>query len=240
MTTVEPKVTREDRAGGDEAEIETHPAYGQVSINRIQGRVKLYGSAIDHHDSFLVLKIYRSERGHSLSRDWHHPRGMLIEVAMSHAQFAEMITTPNMAEGIPCTIQRLAGKSVPGLAETVKTEARKISDGFKDGLSGLVASIRRAKNSIDNLLDTKKSISKGDRETIRRALSKILQEVELNTPFVLDQFHEAMEKTVLHSKAEVEAMIMTAVNKLGLDSLKDIGRALSAADQKRLGTGDEL
>ena len=221
--TEKPKITREVGAGGWQEEVETHPAYGQISISRCTGEAKLFGSALDKHSSYISLTIRHSKRHHHLHRDWYHPRDPITEVVMSHAQFAELITTLNMGGGTPCTIRTLPGHiRVPGIPYETKTEASKVVDGFKDGQAELVKALRALVADAVVLLGKKGAIGKRDRSDLMAILEYVLREVEANRPFAVQSFQEAAEKVVTQSKAEVEAMLTMSLHKLGLEKLEDL------------------
>ena len=49
-----------------------------------------------------------------LSHDWHHEREQYIEVAMSEAQWATLVSSLN-STAIPCTLTYLMGKCIDRL-----------------------------------------------------------------------------------------------------------------------------
>lgn len=232
---IKPTVTSEVKHGSGEVEVERHPAYAQIRISRVQGSNKLYGSALDRHEGYMTISIRHSERYHDLSRDWLYGHGEIIEVALSAAQFADLITTPNIGMGVPCTLQFHSSEpgpgNVPGIDWETETEARKVVDGFKkrqtDFVKTLKAMVKRGKALLD-----KKSVNKGDRESLRDILDHVLREVESNRPFIIKQFQEAAEKVVSQGKAEVEAFVTQAVTRLGLTKLSEL-QALAAGEQPR-------
>jgi hypothetical protein len=93
----------------------THPSYGHAAFTRVTGGIgRLYGSAITDHGSCVELKISTSElvRDRGLSYEHYYARDRIITVMFSEAQFATLITTMNVSEGAPCTINRREGKAV--------------------------------------------------------------------------------------------------------------------------------
>jgi len=217
-------------------EVETHPAYGACMVSRVTGQIKLHGSALDQHGSFIVLTVRKAERIHHLHQDWHHPTDVLIEVAMSHAQFAEMITTPNIGSGIPCTIQSFGGKRVSAISFETETEAKKVVEGFREHQEEFVAGMRERLDKVAGILE-KKSINKADRKEIMSVLESAVTEMSSNQPFVVEQFQRAAEKVVTQGKTELDAMVSGAVNRLGLKSLKQLAEAASDQDVPQLAEG---
>lgn len=197
----------------------THESYGLIGISRYTGGDDvLFGSSIKHRNG-ISLHISTAEHTRDLSHDWYYARKKLIEVNMSPSQFAELITTPNVGMGVPCTIRQFNGQGMENppfehRAETFRQEFQERVDKVADGGTLYM------KEALD-LLESKPTITKGDRETIKNALRMLMQEVRSNLPFVQKQFQEQMDKTVAEAKAEVEAFVEHKVRSLGLEAIKE-------------------
>lgn len=205
----------------DKEEVFTHESYGMVGLSRCTGRVRLFGSAIPYHDNFIALRIHHAERTHTLARDWYRAQTItpIIEVFISAAQFADMITSMNMGEGVPCTIKyldRVRLEEPPDL----ETEAEKVQTDFKDDIREVAAKLKEARSEVEELL-SKKSLNKGDRAKIQEKFDGIVRHVASNVPFVLESFQEATEKVVTHAKAEVEAFTTTRIMAAGMAAIKN-------------------
>ena len=205
-----------------EGSVEKHPAFVQVSFSRRQGRPgKLYGSNLDNHQSYITLTISNSERNHSSSHDWYFGRKPICEVDFSAAQFAELITTLNVGSGVPATLRYIEGRgSVPGLPDTVKTEAERIEDTFNKNLEDSVSQLEQYEKDIRALLE-KKSLTKKDRESIKIMVSKARRVFTDSAPFAVSSMVEAKETVVQSAKAEVESFMMNAITKAGLKTLRE-------------------
>ena len=96
-----------------ELERAKHPSYGQLSITRVNSshHQTLYGSPIKH-DSFISMRLHESEVYRENGVERHHAGTCLVEVNMSEAQFAQLITTLNIGGGTPVTISRIDGKNI--------------------------------------------------------------------------------------------------------------------------------
>ena len=134
MRKREPVIRSEtpDDALGDYRE--KHPAFGQVSIHRVNhGPTKfaLYGAASEHHMTTVRLVVSKSERAHNLSRDWYFSKGDLVEIEMTSLQFADLLTSFNMGSGVPCTTRYAGGETTPDIPVDDTTEIGRIKDGFK-------------------------------------------------------------------------------------------------------------
>jgi hypothetical protein len=201
-------------------EIFLHESYGMVGLSRCTGRQRLFGSAIPYHDHFITLRVHRAKRSHHLSRDWYTSRGLpIVEVFISAAQFADMITSMNIGEGVPCTIKSVEGQRLEDPPD-LETEAEKVQVDFKGDLQEIVTELKAAQTEVTTIL-AKKLLNKGDRAKIQAKFDKIVQHMRSNVPFVLESFQEATERTVTHAKAEVEAFTTTRVMAAGIKAIQD-------------------
>jgi hypothetical protein len=193
-----------------------------VSFGRLYGGggVRMFGSPIESPTT-IRLTIRRAVVKRDLAQDWYHGRDELIEVRMSPAQFAELITNMNVGDGIPCTLVRVGGERQPECPQRHVRE--EIVDEFKSGMADLakrVAALSAAALDIVNNKD-KKTLTNADRDAIRAALGQITRFLTDSGPFIHSQFDEAMDKTVNAAKAEVAAAITTIAHGLGLRQMAD-------------------
>jgi len=199
---------------------EKHESYGVVRFSRCSGQPRLFKSDIQG-GNFITLEISSAIVDHHLSRDWVHEDKKLIEVYLSPSQFSELLTTMNYGSGVPCTIRYLNGRATDTIPNR-DSEEKIISDNFKSKMSELSKKMKSDVTDIENLLNSGKTLNKKDKEDLLWKYKKIVQEVESNMPFVLDQFQESVEKTVIQAKAEIEAQINNVIHRTGLDSLKSL------------------
>jgi hypothetical protein len=201
-----------------EEEILRHPSFGLVGLSRYHGgNDVMFGSSIKHN-SGIGLTISTASHRRDLSRDWYYAEKVLIEVKMSASQFAEMITTPNVGSGVPCTIAWKDGEYVE--KPPFISQAETIRDEFQETVSEITKAETLYMKEAMDILDNKPSISKGDRETIKDAISQLIQHFQSNLPFVQTQFHEQMDKTITEAKAEIEAFVETKIRSTGLEAMR--------------------
>jgi hypothetical protein len=240
------RITTSIGPGGDEEEVHEHPSFGMIQVNRFTvggfgrnagtGGVRFFGSSIENHLSGIRISISHAERHHSLSRDWYYNKGdSVIVVDLSPAQFAELITSLNAGSGVPCTIQRFNGERVPDLPRDIVLEKDKVRKDFAKKCEKATQEIRRAKASVEAILE-KKSITQADRKEIVAAFNKTIQEVSRNMPFVLTQFEEAAEKVVTAAQAEIEATVNNHVTREGL---KAVLERMGGEQEPQLAAGGE-
>lgn len=194
-------------ASGTRRKLE-HPAFGMIGINHVHGGVYLNGSDFEHHN-FIVLKVYHGTVERDLSRDWHHAdsRCPIVEVALSEAQWATMICSPNISDGVPCT---LLWTEKDGMIPAIAAARGETDNYAKEVKETVQDAIDRLTKALDNL-----KMPAGVRHEIEMAR----QELRSNLPFVTKSFGEHMEERVEKAKVEVAAYIGSAISRAGLQAL---------------------
>jgi hypothetical protein len=190
----------------------THPAYAQVRASRVSGSTNLYGSDF-RHNHFMTISIRTSELRRTLSRDWHYGREELIEIALSESQWATFVSSPNMGDGVPCTLQRLNGQMVPGLPDP-ESRADQFSAEIKSKLDKTVARVKETLSRIDDM-----GMPKGKTRELKEGLEHLLTELRSNLPFVAKQFEEHVEDTVEAAKQEVHGYMTAVLQRAGVEAL---------------------
>lgn len=224
------KTVKSNSHHADETE-SSHPAFAQVSLSRVTGSAKLYGSALDTVQEFVTLTVNKSTEMHSLGRNWYSSRQRpLIEIHMSAAQFAEMLTGFGR-QGVPCTLDCLDGKDIPGIPWEHETESKKVVDAFKKNTQAAVEELRKASKDAAELL-AKPTLNKADRRALQWILDKAVQNCESNAPFMVTQFEEAAERVVTAAKSEVEAFTTRVVREAGVQAIREQSqqKALKGSD----------
>lgn len=206
MKTVKPTQTKiENSVVGDSRE--DHPAYGMIGASRVVGGEYLAGSEF-LHQNYVVVRIHGAHVNRDLSNDWWHADKVITEVAMSEAQWATFVSSMNVGNGVPCTLQvtQLGGR-IPGI-EQIENK----SDLFSQELGQTMTDAMRHLHEALELSPNKR---------IAASISAAIREIEANVPFVSEQFRKTMEKSVERAKAEVNAYITGAIQRAGISALKD-------------------
>ena len=206
---------------------ESHPSYGMIRVGRTHGgEQRMFGSPIPCPTT-IRIEICEGVVNHDLSRDWYHARKQLIEVRMSPAQWAELITNMNVGDGVPCTLERVMGETKPDCPQ--KHDREEITDDFARAMRGLADRVRDMTEAARAILDNKdkKTLTSADRAAIRAALDQLPRFLSDSAPFIHGQFDEAMDKTVVAAKAEFSAAAMTIAHSLGVEELAARRAAIS-------------
>lgn len=171
----------------------------------------LYGSPLPTHEGVIALRIFPSAETYDNGVRRYSPATNMpmIEVFLSKAQFAELITTWNVYGGVPCTIKSINGAKVQGYSAN-ENELTDIQNEFEGDLSNLVETIRTGKATIADLLD-KSKMAKKDQAEVLRIFSDIERQVRSNLPYMTSCFAEAATKIVSHAKTEVANFIARGV-----------------------------
>lgn len=200
-------------------EISTHPSYGTLLFSRKSGggKTSLFGSSIQHRDTICMTLHHASiERG--LNRDWIHGDKVIAEVEMSYSQFAEAITSMNIGTGVPVTVRwtEKDGK-IPPCDFVSKRE--QFEDEFKTQRKNATRVSEELIQEVTELFNQKGTLKKADKEDILRKLNKLKMDIGINTDFIVNQFNEQMDKTVMEAKGEIEAFYQNKVNTIASAAL---------------------
>lgn len=195
-----------------------HPSYGTLLFNRRNGGTRaLFGSSIKHRDT-ISMYLYEAEISRSLNKDWIHGNNRIVEVEMSYSQFAEAITSMNMGSGVPVTIQYIKG--VGNIEPCPFIDKRgQFENEFKDDIRKNNKLAEKLITEAEKLFNEKKSFTKSDKENILSILSKLKQEIGVNTEFTYSQFNEQMDKTTMEAKGEIEAFMQNKINTIASAAL---------------------
>jgi len=200
---IEQPETKTGRSPRDDS-VTTHPAFAQIGASRVSGNTALYDSDFQHNH-YMTISIRRSELHRGLNRDWHFGREEIIHVALTEAQWATFVSSPNMGSGVPCTIEYLNGQMIPRLPEP-ESRVEQFSEEMK-------ASLDNALDRLDNLIAGAKTKAQAEEMRMLR------QQLVSNLPFVAKQFDRHAETTVEKAKQEIHGYMTSLLQRAGLESL---------------------
>jgi len=207
----------------DDQKIGKHESYGVMEISRVQhGPSALFCSSIPHeHTIRLRISAAELRRDHHADRAFasHALKDRYVDVEMSYTQFAEAITSLNMGAGIPVTVRYANGRHMEPCPFASKDEQFRAE--FKSDLAGLAATVDGAISRVEALFDSKKPLTKGEKEELLSELRRLSTAVNSNIPYVRDLFVEQMDKTVAEAKSNIEGFIQNRMNALANNAIAD-------------------
>lgn len=191
--------------------------FSRQNHGAIEG-VSLFGSSVKNHQ-VVSLRITQADLTRNLSSDWiHGDIKPIIEVLLTPLQFAELLTTLNVGSGVPATLVQHNGErfDIPEFP----SHAEQFRDEIKYSLEAVVSRMREAEKAITDIIDDPKPVGKAVRKNIRDMVASYRNFIEEHIPFVISQFADQMNRTVVEAKAEVDAFVQETIVKTGIAELK--------------------
>ncbi|HBS7333350.1 TPA: hypothetical protein MAQ45_005155, partial [Klebsiella pneumoniae] len=155
-------------------------------------------------------------------------RSPLLVARLSAAQWAAMVSSFGVGEGVPCTLSKIRDGKLVHLPEIEKSET--MHERFSNDIAARVRKdITRIEAITDKLgsLIASGKIGKRDLRDIYDSLSSAVNNLPGNMAFGAELTQEAVDKIVASGKAEVEAYIAGAAMRLGLEQMVTTGPELN-------------
>lgn len=186
--------------------INSHESFGAIRISKIHGNTRsLFGSSIKHSES-LLFTISNCDEKRNLNTNWYYPTDALLEFEISHSQFAQMLLQIGSSP-IPITLRKKTIGKIKKCEEPPYTSALKQhSDEFIDHLQTINEKTKTLIDELTNTLNNSK-LKKSDKEKLVSIANNILTEIQNNSEYQLDAFHEQMEVTVNECKNELVSFL---------------------------------
>lgn len=195
-----------------------HPSYGTLLFNRAYGgKASLFGSSIEHNN-VITMELRHADITRGLNRDNIFGDKPIVKVEMSYSQFTEAITSFGKGTGIPVTIRYTEkdGK-IPPCDFVSKREQFTVE--FKEQTDKAIKKSKELINEVAELFSSKKTLTKADKENILKKLNMLDSDIGSNIGFIVDQFNEQMDKTVMEAKGEIESFCQNKINAIASASL---------------------
>lgn len=184
-------------------------AEGVLRITRVQGDRVLFNSPF-RHNQFISLIIFPARIDRSLNRTQVYPDQSrpLIKVSLSASQFAQAITTLNIGEGTPCTVDYVLDKEINPILK-IEDEKYIAESEIDETSQELLKNLNEMKSILS---DTK--LSNKARATLESQISKLERVLEDKLPFITKMYKEYLEKASQQAKTEFSAWVeMQGYNK---------------------------
>jgi len=196
---------------------DSQPCYGIINFKRVHCNSEhLYGSEVAHTD-VIEMTVKRSDCAHELNHDWYFGKDDIIQLQMSSAQFAQLITSLNMGEGVPCTLTYTEKDGdIPQIKWVGQKE--KIHNDFNKQMESLKTLVTDDLDEVCGELD-----SKNVNLTRQRELSNKLKQIGRilydKIPFINKSFMESTDNVQTQAIQEVEARIQSKINYIGMQNI---------------------
>lgn len=197
----------------------THPAYGLVRVTHPSGgQVKMFGSDLIHNER-VCLTFCLAEEDRHLNSTWYHERGRILEVELTHSQWASMVSS-SMGSPTPVTFKYFRDgdlKVLPGIGkqDTAKHKAKREYD------RKLAETLERGEKVLEQIeqLILKGKAGKKDLDELRGLMQQSLGRFKSDTTFAVGCFEESMESLVTNAKIEVESTLAAMTKRIGAEHL---------------------
>lgn len=202
---------------------ETHPAYGKITISSPKGGSrKLCGSSIKHSDT-ISITIQTADIERKYGTEWVYGGSHIIEVELSHAQFAHMIASVGNGDGTPCTLRYVTDGNmvmVPEISDSLTSE-NSIKNEFKATVEKTISDIDDKINTVKEMVGKGKA-GKTELLSILNTLEMTKQQILQNLPFYVGQFDQHMENKTNDAVMQIEATIGNRLGELGIESARSL------------------
>jgi hypothetical protein len=188
----------------NERGFEEHPAFGRIRAGRSSntpGSV-LFDSDLKHQHS-IVIQVSTATRKRDLNRDWVHTDKQILEVEMSEAQWASLVSSVG-STGTSCTIRyREGGDLVDGLpyAPRMAQSMREVDEAAEE----VFGKIQEAMAAYEE------HKTAANLRTLRSAVDN----AGANLGFVANSMARHAEGVVQRAKADIEAMVINKAQQIG-------------------------
>lgn len=202
------------------AKYEAHDSWGMVGIyHQHHGGRELFGSDVTNYNT-ICLKIKTAQCSRDLGRDWIMGDKTLVEICLSANQFADLLTNANMGDGVPCTIEYVAGKGMieyksqkPKLA-VIEEERNELTEKTISDLESSIAMVRE--------LITNKKLSKSAGEELLSKINGAYSSlVGSSKEFFKKQAKQEINDMVTEAKRQVQSYVDNKIYSTGLKMLQD-------------------
>ena len=191
----------------EQNEQEEHESYGMIGISSISGTSRhLFGSSIQHGHT-IEIKLSECTKEREYQREHYYASKVLARIEMSAAQFANFMTSMNINDGVPCTIRHIVGdkeirENPPDI--NFKKQANKE---LNQSMRKLGNDLKELKDVSEKILSKKGALKKAEKAELLRSIESVRCELDSNIPFIHECFNEAVEKTVMEAKSEIDASL---------------------------------
>lgn len=233
MNTQRPTETKSADSWDTDATKFDHPAFGSVSVSRWHGgKHRLFGSDLSH-SSGITLKVSRATLERHLSHDRHSSVGQeeIVELTMSEVQWARLVASSGMGDGVPVTLTHYGNQCIPAISEPSATKKEVFAEEMRASTARAIESLKQSIASLESAVESK-SLSKKTLRDIVSSVKVAVANLPGNLAFVSETFQRETESATENAKAEIEAYANATVLKIGSDVAQELQQMARFADGK--------
>ena len=201
-------------------EYEKHDSWGMVGIyhQHHNGR-ELFGSDVTNYNT-ICLKIKTAQCSRELGRDWIMGDKTLVEISLSANQFADLLTNANVGDGVPCTIEYVAGKGMikykpqKSKLEIIEAERDELAEKTVDDLESSITMVKE-------LIANKKLSKSAGEELLSKINDAYSSLVGGSKEFFKNQAKQEVNDMVVEAKRQVQSYVDNKIYSTGLKMLQD-------------------
>lgn len=208
----------------------THESYGLIQFNRMSSNAKqdIFGSEANTTD-FIRLTV--TKNAHVEDYDGAHRRfynstkiaDEVVQLDMTFAQFATLITSMNYGTGIPCSIRRIGGEKMP--AVPVEMQPDNLVDIARETVRRKMAAtadnVAQLRKEMDELFSSKHgNIKAAEKAELLKRITKLEQDLKLNLPYFTACAGETIDRIEERAKLELSALVTNYQIKAGVKALE--------------------
>lgn len=176
--------------------LQPHIAASLISISRVHGSSELYGSELEHQ-SFIRLTIKAAKETTELGHTIYTRGEEYITVHMSFSQYAELISSHGVGEGVPCTLARYKGQTFKYDKPEV-SRLNEIQEQVLDTLEDVMESLKELRKTVEDM-----KLTNPKKKELSQALDNLSLKLSDTVPFTAGCASKVIEEQVHKSKIEI-------------------------------------
>ena len=194
---------------------ESHPAYGKITVSNPTGTKRKLCGSNTLHSSTICIDIHAATLEKKWSTEFVHGDKLLMRVEMTHAQFANMVSSVGNGSGTPCTFRYITDGNLQHVPEIDYEDSNQIPEQLKKSLEETIKNLNEKISSVDSLIEKGKA-NKQELKDMKGVLEGVKNQLKHNLPFYFKEFEEYQENIVEDAKQQVNQTISTIWKHLGI------------------------
>lgn len=212
-----------------------HPAFGMVSVSRTHtGSTTLFASDLSHQE-VVTLRFFEGEMQEQdgIQKPRCKRETSALSVQFSLAQWATMITSFGMGEGVPCTLLAVRDGKLQRLPDIdpVETVKERFDRQIKEAAAREVEKLHVAVDALGALM-AKGKASKTELTALYKTLSSVTGNMPENLAFTNELIQEQMTGIVAAGKSELEGYAIGVASRLGIKEISRLAAIENKADKE--------